>query len=35
MNSHFGYEERSITAAIGRLGATAAGRPWSAAVFTA
>ena len=35
MNSHFAYEERSITAAIDRLGATVAGRPWSAAVFTA
>jgi len=34
MDSHFAYEERSITAAIDRLGATAAGRPWSAAVFT-
>src|SRR6478736_4591840 len=35
MDSHFAFEERSITAAIDRLGATVAGRPWSAAVFTA
>ena len=34
MDSHFAYEERSITAAVDRLGASAADQPWSAAVFT-
>ena len=34
MDSHFAYEERSITAAVDRLGASAADHPWSAAVFT-
>jgi len=34
MDSHFAFEERSITAAMDRLGASARDRPWSAAVFT-